>query len=156
MAAGNIFNKMTVKRFPFIFGLVLLIATQRTWGQSGTNAGAKTQPPAAPKTAAPRKVGVEEFDKIWQEKTNVVLDVRTKQEFDAGHIPGAINLDVNAPGFTKKVAALDTNKVYLVHCAAGRRSANACDQMSRLGFSRLIDLAPGFRGWEKAGKPVEK
>jgi rhodanese-related sulfurtransferase len=85
-----------------------------------------------------------------------VLDVRTKQEFEAGHIPGAINLDVNGPGFAKQVAALDTNKVYLVHCAAGRRSANACEQMNRLGFPYLIDLAPGFRAWEKAGKPVDK
>ena len=143
-----------MKKFPVYF-LLLALAAASAQAQPSTNTEPKG-PAVAARPGAPKKVEVEEFEKLWLAKTNVVLDVRTKQEFDAGHIPGAINLDVNAPGFTKKVAALDTNKVYLVHCAAGRRSANACDQMSRLGFSRLIDLAPGFRGWEKAGKPVEK
>jgi rhodanese-related sulfurtransferase len=137
------------------FVLVFLLAGQPARSRPVTNAG-PGNPAAAPQAGAPRKVGVEEFEKLWQDKKNVVLDVRTKQEFDAGHIPGAVNLDANAPGFTNKVAALDTNKVYLVHCAAGRRSANACEQMSQLGFSHLIDLAPGFRAWEKAGKPVER
>lgn len=135
--------------------LVLALLAPCAWCQPAGNTEPRTGA-ASPRPGSPQKVGVEEFEKLWQNKTNLVLDVRTRQEFEAGHIPGAINLDVNAPGFTNKVAALDTNKVYLVHCAAGRRSANACDQMSRLGFTRLVDLAPGFRAWEKAGKPVEK
>jgi rhodanese-related sulfurtransferase len=143
-----------MKKFPVYF---LFLALAATWARSQPSTNSEPKGPAvAARPGPPKKVEVEEFEKLWQDKKNVVLDVRTKQEFDAGHIPGAVNLDVNAPGFTNKVAALDTNKVYLVHCAAGRRSANACDQMSRLGFSHLIDLAPGFRGWEKAGKPVEK
>jgi phage shock protein E len=109
-----------------------------------------------PKEGSSRKVGVDEFEKLWKDKTNVVLDVRTKKEFEAGHIPGAINVDVTAPDFAEKAAALDKNKVYLVHCAAGRRSASACEQMTKLGFTKLVDLTPGFRGWEKAGKAVEK
>jgi len=143
-----------MKKFTVYF-LLLALAAVSAQAQPSTNAEAKG-PAVAARPGLPKKVEEEEYEQLWQDKKNVVLDVRTKQEFDAGHIPGAINLDVNAPGFTNKVAALDTNKVYLVHCAAGRRSANACAQMSRLGFSRLIDLAPGFRGWEKAGKPVEK
>jgi rhodanese-related sulfurtransferase/type 1 glutamine amidotransferase len=105
--------------------------------------------------AGPRRVGVDEFEQLWRDKQNVVLDVRTKKEFDAGHIPGAINLDVNAADFQQQTARLNTNKVYLVHCAAGVRSARACDKMSQMGFGHLVDLAPGFRGWEKAGKPTE-
>jgi len=111
---------------------------------------------AGTKPASVRRVGVEEFAKLWQDKQNVVLDVRTSQEFAAGHIPGALNLDFHAADFEAKVSKLDKSKVYLVHCAAGGRSAMACKQMSRLGFTSLFDLAPGFKGWEKAGKPVEK
>jgi len=103
-----------------------------------------------------RKVQVEEFEKLWQNKSNIVLDVRTRKEFDAGHIPGATNLDVNQPGFDQKVSALDKDKVYLVHCAAGVRSARACEKLRNLRFQHLVDLAPGFKEWEKAGKKVEK
>ena len=46
-----------------------------------------------------KNVGVEEFDKLRADKKNVVLDVRTPEEFAKGHIPGAVNLNVNAPDF---------------------------------------------------------
>ena len=103
-----------------------------------------------------KRVGVEEFDKLRSEKTNVVLDVRTPEEFKAGHIPGAVNINFNSPDFDKQIGALDKNKTYLVHCAAGGRSAKACKKLDNVGFKELYDLAPGFKGWEKAGKPVEK
>jgi phage shock protein E len=119
------------------------------------------QPKARPneKAAAPqavRNVGVEEFDKLRTEKNSVVLDVRTETEFKAGHIPGAVNLDYNSPDFQKKVAELDKSKTYLVHCAGGGRSGRACALMGKGEFTNVVNLAPGFRAWEKAGKPVEK
>ena len=86
----------------------------------------------------------------------MVLDVRTQKEFEEGHIPGAVNLDVNAPDFTEKIAKLDKRQTYLVHCAAGRRSARACDKMSKLDFPKLYNLEGGFRAWEKAGNKPEK
>ena len=103
-----------------------------------------------------KDIGVEAFEKLATDQKNVVLDVRTPEEFEAAHIAGAINLDVNSPDFAKKVAALDKEKAYLVHCAAGRRSARACEEMTKLNFSKLYNLTPGFKGWQKAGKPVEK
>src|SRR5258708_5359003 len=81
-----------------------------------------------------RNVDVAEFAKLREGGTNVVLDVRSTGEFKAGHIPGAINLDVNTPNFNEKVKALDRNKLYLVHCAAGVRSAKACKIMSNIQF----------------------
>ena len=122
---------------------------------------AQEQKPAQPRdstAAAPKvkKVGVEEFDKLRLNKTNIVLDVRTAREFNAGHIPGAVNLDLRSSDFDKKVSELDKSKTYLVHCAAGGRSARACQKMEGMGFKELYDLSPGFTAWEKAGKPVEK
>ena len=115
--------------------------------------------PAADKPPVPKSVknvGVEEFDKLRAEKNTVVLDVRTEKEFKDGHIPGAVNLDYQSPDFQKKVAELDKSKTYLVHCAGGVRSAKACTVMDKAAFPNLINLDPGFRAWEKAGKPVEK
>ena len=143
----------------FIAGSLGLAATfvlfLAAYAGQGTNELPSNAAKSEPKSSVAHRVGVDEFEKLWHDK-NPVLDVRTRKEFDEGHIPGAINLDVNSTDFVQKVSALDKKKVYLVHCAAGVRSARACQKMSELGFEHLIDLAPGFRGWEKAGKTVEK
>src|SRR5690349_15947012 len=110
---------------------------------------AAEQTPAAAKKAVVKRVDVEQFDKLRADKNNVVLDVRSPKEFQAGHIPGAVNIDVRGDDFNEKVAKLDKNKTYLVHCAGGVRSASACKKMEGVGFKELYDLAPGFKGWEK-------
>jgi rhodanese-related sulfurtransferase/thioredoxin-related protein len=106
--------------------------------------------------AAYKNLSVDEFARMAADKQNVILDVRTPAEFSAGHIPGAMNLDYNAPDFQQKAAALDKSKTYLVHCAVGGRSVRACEKMSRLDFPNLYNLPDGFKAWAKAGQPVEK
>ena len=103
-----------------------------------------------------KNLSVNEFAGMAADKQNVILDVRTPGEFAAGHIPGAVNLDVNAADFESKAAALDKGRTYLVHCASGVRSVRACEALARLDFSRLYNLPGGFRAWVTAGKPVEK
>jgi rhodanese-related sulfurtransferase len=125
----------------------------------GADVAKKEEKPATAPATRPvgrRDVGVEEFEKLWKEKKGLVLDVRTAKEFEAGHIPGAVNIDVNSADFDKKVTELDKNKTYLVHCAAGVRSVRACEKMNRLDFKQLINLQGGMKAWEKAGKEVQK
>ena len=107
-------------------------------------------------TAAYKDLSVDEFARMAADKQNVILDVRTPGEFSAGHIPGAVNLDYNAPDFQKKAAALDKSKTYLVHCAVGGRSVRACEKLNHLDFPNLYNLPGGFKAWAKAGQPVEK
>jgi rhodanese-related sulfurtransferase len=107
-------------------------------------------------SAAFKNLSIDEFAQMAADKRNVILDVRTPEEFSAGHIPGAVNLDYNAPDFQKKAAALDKSKTYLVHCATGGRSVRACEKLSHLDFPNLYNLPGGFKAWAKAGKPVEK
>lgn len=106
--------------------------------------------------AAFKNLSVEEFARMAADKQNVILDVRTATEFKAGHLAGAVNLDLNAPDFEAKAALLDKSKTYLVHCASGGRSVKACENLSRLDFPKLYNLPGGFRAWAQAGKPVEK
>jgi rhodanese-related sulfurtransferase len=126
--------------------LALLFTTAQGWAE---------EPSAAPVTIV-KRIGVDEYDKLRANTNNVVLDVRSAAEFEKGRIPGATNIDINSSKFAEKVAALDTNKTYLVNCAVGMRSAKACKKMETMGFKNLYDLEPGFDGWKKAGKPVEK
>jgi len=103
-----------------------------------------------------KNVDVTQFEKLRKNTNAVVLDVRTKKEFEAGHIPGATNIDVNAPDFEQKVSKLDKNKTYLVHCAAGRRSAKAAGRMAELKFHDVVNLEGGYTAWQKAGNQGEK
>jgi rhodanese-related sulfurtransferase/thioredoxin-related protein len=114
--------------------------------------------PLSPVVTTPgfKNLSVDEFAKMAADKQNIILDVRTANEFHAGHIPGAVNLDVTAPDFTQKAGALDKNKTYLVHCASGVRSERACKQLTQLDFPNLYNLPGGFHAWAAAGEPVEK
>ncbi|MDR3460317.1 MAG: rhodanese-like domain-containing protein [Verrucomicrobiae bacterium] len=107
-------------------------------------------------TAAFKDLTVDEFARMAGDKQNVILDVRTPEEYQAGHIAGAVNLDVSAADFQAKAAALDRSKTYLVHCASGVRSVRACNKLNQLDFPNLYNLPGGFRAWVKAGQAVEK
>jgi rhodanese-related sulfurtransferase len=111
----------------------------------------------APSSPAPKNISVEDAAHLLKEDPKIiVLDVRTPDEFKAGHIPGAKNLDFFGDDFAKQVAALDKSKTYLVHCAAGHRSAQACKVFEKENFPSVLHLSEGFKAWEKAGKPVDK
>ena len=118
------------------------------WAQQD---GASTKP-----AAKTRNVDVQEFDRLRSGKNVVVLDVRTPAEFAEGNIEGAVLLDYRAPDFAEKVAKLDKTRLYLVHCAAGGRSARACAKMETLGFTNLVNLEGGMGAWQDSKKPVSK
>lgn len=58
-------------------------------------------------------------------KSNVLIDVRTPEEYAEGHVPGAINLDVKNDAFAKKVSELDSTKNYYIYCRSGVRAKSA-------------------------------
>ena len=143
--------KTTVIVFVVLAGVVGQLETATTFAAEG-----KEKPSATEKKEAFRNIDVAGFEKLRAERSNVVLDVRTAKEFEAGHVPGAVNIDVNSADFQEKVAKLDRNKTYLVHCAAGGRSVKACGKLDQLGFPKLYKLEGGFNAWQKAGNKPEK
>ena len=94
------------------------------------------------------------FSKKTQEAGVVTLDVRTRGEFNQGHIAGAINIDVEADTFQNEVSQLDKTKTYAVYCQSGRRSAIATDEMKKLGFEHLFNLSNGMNDWMSQGMGV--
>jgi rhodanese-related sulfurtransferase len=84
----------------------------------------------------------------------VILDVRTSAEFAAGHIEGAINIDVEGMQFDSGIADLDKSATYAVYCQSGRRSGIAVDKMSKAGFTSLFNLQSGIADWQANGFPV--
>lgn len=94
---------------------------------------------------------VQSFSKKTQEAGVITLDVRTRGEFNQGHIAGAINIDVEADTFQNEVSQLDKTKMYAVYCQSGRRSGIATDEMKKLGFEYLFNLSNGVNDWMSQG-----
>ena len=76
-----------------------------------------------------------------------LIDVRTPQEYDEGHIDKASNIDFNAPDFNDQISKLDMDQPLLIYCAAGGRSAKAAAIMESLGFKKVYELKGGYRNW---------
>ena len=95
-----------------------------------------------------------EFQTKAQEAGVILLDVRTAGEFAAGHLEGAINIDVEGMTFEGEIASLDNSKTYAVYCQSGRRSRIAIDTMNKAGFTKLFNLDQGIGSWLAAGLPV--
>lgn len=69
----------------------------------------------------------------------VVVDVRTPEEFAAGHLAGALNIDVQADDFADRVGELDPAASYVVYCASGNRATGAVEQMRELGIDDVVN-----------------
>ena len=94
------------------------------------------------------------FQVKTQEAGVVVLDVRTRGEFNEGHIANAINIDVESDTFLNEIAQLDKAKTYAVYCRSGRRSADAVAKMSNEQFISIFNLNGGILDWQSAGYSV--
>ena len=95
-----------------------------------------------------------EFQAKAQEAGVILLDVRTAGEFAAGHIDGAINIDVEGMTFESEIASLDKTKTYAIYCQSGRRSRIAVETMTEAGFTKIFNLDQGIGSWQSAGLPV--
>ena len=71
----------------------------------------------------------------------VIVDVRTPVEFASGHLPGAVNINLEGPDFAANIANLDKGATYAVYCRSGRRSTLASDEMAAAGFTSVVNLA---------------
>lgn len=84
----------------------------------------------------------------------VLLDVRTSGEYSAGHIEGALNIDVEGMTFEEEIKNLDSSKTYAIYCQSGRRSRIAVEALTNAGFTQLFNLDQGIISWINAGLPV--
>jgi len=85
----------------------------------------------------------------------VVLDVRTAQEFAAGHVPGAINISHDELEARLPELEADRDRDVVVYCRSGKRAGLALDMLEKAGFKRLYHLEGDYLGWAAASRPVE-
>lgn len=121
-----------------IVGLVALIATS-----------------CSPKVA--EKLNLEEYEALMADTKKLQLvDVRTPEEFEAGHITDAVMIDFKSADFREQVKALKKRKPVAVYCKSGNRSGQAFAILQEMGFKKIYDLEGGITAWTAAGKEVKK
>ena len=85
-----------------------------------------------------------------------IIDVRTAEEYAAGHIQGAVNRDIYSPTFKDDINKFDKHNIYVVYCRTGIRGAAARDIMKGLGFQEVYNISGGILDWTAQGFPVVK
>jgi rhodanese-related sulfurtransferase len=84
----------------------------------------------------------------------VFLDVREPNEWNLGHVPGALHIP-RGQLEGKAEGILDRDKNIVVYCAGGSRSALAADTLQQMGYQHVSSLKGGFRGWAEGGGEIE-
>lgn len=95
-----------------------------------------------------------EFSKKLNEfSTKNLVDVRTKAEFDEGHIDFAENIDWNGEDFEDFISRYNRNAPLFLYCLSGGRSSNAAKKARSLGFKKVYELDGGMMAWRSANLP---
>ncbi len=86
----------------------------------------------------------------------ILVDVREDNEWDADHLPGAIHLGkgIIERDVEKEIPRHDEKIV--LYCGGGYRSALAADNLQKMGYTNVISMDGGYKGWKSAGYAIEK
>jgi phage shock protein E len=145
---------MPSRRLALPLAALLLAGSLAACGTGDPAVSATAGAPAATAPAAFAELDAAGFAAALRRPGTTVLDVRTPGEFAAGHLPGAVNVDVSAPDFLARLATLDPSAPYAVYCRSGNRSAAALAQMREAGFTAAYHLGGGITAWQEAGGEV--
>jgi len=85
-----------------------------------------------------------------------LVDVREESEFAAGHIPGAMHISKGVIERDIETKVPDPKQEIILYCGGGFRSALAADNLQKMGYTNVLSMDGGWRGWTEKGNPVEK
>lgn len=86
----------------------------------------------------------------------ILIDVREDNEWVRGHLPGAVHFGRGVLERDVEQAFPDKHAPLVLYCGGGFRSALSADNLQKMGYTSVVSMAGGWRGWTEAGFPVEK
>ncbi len=100
-------------------------------------------------------VSPQQAAQMQSEKNAVIIDVREKDEWNAGHIAGAIHIPLSE--ISNRVGELTKyqNQPVIMQCRSGARSAKAADILTKSGFTNVHNLDGGLNAWQKADLKIQ-
>jgi len=88
------------------------------------------------------------------ERGAMLIDVREREDWEAGHIPGAVHLSRGTIELEIEERVPAVNTPIICHCGGGSRSALVAESLQKMGYTNVKSLAGGMRAWKEAGLPV--
>ncbi len=85
-----------------------------------------------------------------------LVDVREESEFDKDHLPGAIHLGKGVIERDIEGRVPDLNTPLVLYCGGGFRSAMAADNLQKMGYTKVLSMDGGIRGWREKGLPLTR
>lgn len=122
--------------------LIYLVYTRQMSSPQNNKSSTATESPVI--TTAIKNVSSSDLETFLTDSQLTLLDVRTKSEFEAGHLKNATNIDFYDPNFANTINQLDKDKKYLVYCRSGNRSGQAIEIMKKQGFKNILNLSGGI------------
>ena len=96
------------------------------------------------------------YKRISTNEKFLLFDVREESEFASGHLPGARSLGKGIIERDIEVVVPDFDQEIVLYCGGGFRSALAADNLQKMGYTHVISMDGGFRGWKEAGHTIER
>jgi len=98
----------------------------------------------------------QEFKSKLDSSEYVIIDVRTPEEYNSGHIKGATNINFYDNNFKEELNQLDKTKKYIIYCRSGARSSRALNIAKELKFKEIYDLQGGILAWTSNNYKIVK
>ena len=147
---------MLVLSVSLVIGVVWSNGCSSNEGEKKTTEIPSQEPPPALELI--KNITPSEFNTLIEENKNnpdfIILDVRTPEEYAAGHIENSVMIDFRADTFRKEIDQLDKSKDYLIYCRSGNRSYNAAAMMVELEFESVYNMLDGIIRWRAEGLPL--
>jgi rhodanese-related sulfurtransferase len=145
---------MSFRQSIFAFLAVLLLAGCGAPAPAPAAAPAAEQAQTIDVAALPRDVDVQTAAALRAQPDVVILDVREQNEWDAGHIPGAVFMPMSE--VPNRISEIPKDKTVIVQCRSGNRSDQVTAFLEQQGFTNIHNMSGGINAWQAAGLPVEQ
>lgn len=104
-----------------------------------------------------KQVTVQQAKRLLDEQTHIILiDTREDSEWQNGHVPKAIHIGKGVLERDIEQHVPDEDIPIIIYCGGGSRSALAAMSLQVMGYTQVMSMAGGYRGWLEAGLPIEK
>ena len=104
-----------------------------------------------------REVTIDEVKaKLDRKEKFLLIDVREESEYAADHLPGAVHLGKGIIERDVEARVPDQNTPMVLYCGGGFRSALAADNLQKMGYTQVLSMDGGIRGWREKGFSLSK
>lgn len=101
-------------------------------------------------------LNVDGFNELIEEEISLQLvDVRTSQEFQSGHLEDALLIDMYSEDFDSRIENLNKSQPIAVYCAVGQRSQRVYELLQEKGFKEVYHLEGGLQAWQAEGMSIK-